>query len=104
MQCYMYVSSLRSRMPLIVKRMLVSRIYFNPKGGRPGIISPKGVDITHEQFPADWFEGLRPEQYRGRKYTIPINKYGVKAGQNQAQWEEKGWIKPELDPRGWFHW
>lgn len=18
--------------------------------------------------------------------------------------EEKGWIKPELDPRGWFHW
>ncbi|CAK0783705.1 hypothetical protein CVIRNUC_006904 [Coccomyxa viridis] len=79
-------------------------IYFNPKGGRPGILSPKGVDIDHKEFPADWFEGLRPEQYIGRRYNVELNKYKVKAGQNQAQWEEKGWIKPEYDPRGWFHW
>ena len=25
-------------------------------------------------------------------------------GPNGARREEKGWIKPELDPRGWFHW
>ena len=36
---------------------------------------------------ADWFEGLRPEQYIGRRYNIELNKYKVKAGQNQAQWE-----------------
>ena len=94
------------------------------------------MDIDHKEFPADWFEGLAPEKYRGRKYTTAHNKYGVRhvvlehrlhvrggavgcehsmpkipcmffqvnAGQNQAAWEEKGWIKPELDPRGWFHW
>ena len=36
---------------------------------------------------ADWFEGLRPEQYIGRRYNVELNKYKVKAGQNQAQWE-----------------
>ena len=28
----------------------------------------------------------------------------VNAGQNQTAWEQKGWIKPDLDPRGWFQW
>ena len=32
-----------------------------------------------------------------------MNKYGVKAGQDQAEWERKGWINPQ-DPRGWFQW
>ncbi|KAK9915511.1 hypothetical protein WJX75_000077 [Coccomyxa subellipsoidea] len=79
-------------------------IYFHPRGGRAGIISPKGVAIDHKEFPADWFEGLEPDMYRGRKYRTELNKYKVNAGQNQAAWEEKGWIKPELDPRGWFQW
>ena len=56
-----------------------NRIYFNGKGGRPGIISPKGVAIDHNEFPADWFEGLRPEQYRGRRYDKSLNKYGVRS-------------------------
>jgi hypothetical protein len=38
-----------------------------------------------------------------RKYDIQLNKYKVKAGQDQAFWESKGWIH-EQDPRGWFHW
>ncbi len=80
------------------------RIYFNPKGGRAGIISPKGVKIDHAEFPAEWFAGLPADSYRGRRYDKAINKYGVNAGQNQAAWESKGWIKPELDPRGWFQW
>lgn len=62
-------------------------IYFNPRGGRPGIISPKGVDIDHKEFPADWFEGLEPDMYRGRKYRTEVNKYKVNAGQNQTAWE-----------------
>jgi hypothetical protein len=71
-----------------MSKLVVSRsIYFNPKGGRPGIVSPKGVDITHDEFPVDWFEGLPADMYRGRKYRTAMNKYGVKAGENQAFWE-----------------
>ena len=51
--------------------------YFNPRGGRPGIYGPS-VDVTHEEFPADWFEGLADDQYRGRRYEIPRNKYRVR--------------------------
>jgi hypothetical protein len=144
----------------------VRSIYFNPKGGRPGIWGPS-VDIDPKEFPADWFEGLPDKMYQARRYDTKTNKYGVKAGQPQAAWcarlatgwlirngasrrrlsaaracvhvclltawarlsavrtvgrwrwgaplrgltagallsrEEKGWIKRELDPRGWFHW
>lgn len=52
------------------------RIYFNPVGGKPGILGST-VDITHEEFPPDWFEGLPPKAYRARTYTIGNNKYGV---------------------------
>lgn len=41
--------------------------------------------------------------FRSRRYNVPTNKYGVKAGQDQKFWEEHGWIN-EQDPRGWFHW
>lgn len=76
-------------------------IYFNPRGGKPGL--KPSVDVTHTEFPAAWFEGLAPGAYRGRTYTVARNKYGVKAGQDQAFWEGKGWIR-EQDPRGWFQW
>lgn len=78
-------------------------IYFNPIGGRPGIISPQGVDIDPSEFPADWFEGLEDDMYKARRYIAERNKYKVKAGQNQADWEKSGWIAAQ-DPRGWFHW
>lgn len=77
--------------------------YFNPCGGRPGILNPKGVDINHKEFPASWFAGLPESMYISRKYNIPTNKHGVNAGQDQAAWERSGWIIPQ-DPRGWFHW
>ncbi|KAI7837977.1 hypothetical protein COHA_008280, partial [Chlorella ohadii] len=75
-------------------------IYFNPVGGKPGILG-KRVDVNHEEFPADWFAGLPKKQYAARIYTFSTNKYGVKAGQDQAFWEDKGWIDKQ-DPRGWF--
>ena len=77
--------------------------YFHPRGGKPGILG-RTVDVTHKEFPSTWFDGLRMEEYAGRRYrTAEINKYGVKAGQDQAEWERKGWIIPQ-DPRGWFQW
>jgi hypothetical protein len=77
-------------------------IYFNPRGGRPGILSPS-VNISHKEFPADWFEGLSPNAYRGKVYDKSANMYGVNSGKNQAYWESMGWIHP-ADPRGWFQW
>lgn len=52
-------------------------IYFNPRGGRPGIYGST-VDVTHEEFPVDWFEGLPPEAFRGRRYDTRRNKYRVR--------------------------
>jgi hypothetical protein len=78
-------------------------IYFNPVGGKPGIHG-RVVDIDPTEFPAPWFEGLPTVAYAGRRYDVTKNCYGVKAGQDQAFWEEKGWIRRDLDPRGWFHW
>ena len=75
--------------------------YFHPRGGKQGIRGP--CNITHEEFPKDWFAGLKPDQYRSRRYDKDRNKYGVVAGQDQAYWEEHGWIIPQ-DPRGWFQW
>lgn len=53
------------------------RIYFNPKGGKPGILGPS-VDITHTEFPQAWFAGLKPKAYRARVYTVGTNKYAVR--------------------------
>ena len=77
--------------------------YFNPRGGKKGILGPS-VDIDHREFPASWFDGVPERLYLSRRYNVPTNKYGVKAGQDQAFWEEKGWILAAVDPRGWFQW
>jgi hypothetical protein len=78
-------------------------IYFNPIGGKAGVYG-RVVDIDPAEFPAAWFEGLPLESYAARRYDVRKNAYGVKAGQDQAYWESKGWIRRDLDPRGWFHW
>lgn len=79
-------------------------IYFNPFGGKKGIIKYKnGVPIDANEFPASWFEGLADRWYKGRRYDKAVNKYGVVAGQDQAYWEEKGWMCGP-DKRGWFQW
>lgn len=75
--------------------------YFHPRGGKPGIRGPCAIDP--KEFPKDWFEGLDQTMFASRRYNIPTNLYGVKAGQTQTYWEESGWIDPR-DPRGWFQW
>ena len=59
--------------------MLARSIYFNPRGGRPGVISPQGVDIDAAEFPGDWFEGLHEDQYKARRYVNDRNKYKVRS-------------------------
>eukprot|EP00192_Tetraselmis_astigmatica_P025622 CAMPEP_0117689186 /NCGR_PEP_ID=MMETSP0804-20121206/24323_1 /TAXON_ID=1074897 /ORGANISM="Tetraselmis astigmatica, Strain CCMP880" /LENGTH=261 /DNA_ID=CAMNT_0005501877 /DNA_START=115 /DNA_END=898 /DNA_ORIENTATION=+ len=64
--------------------------YFNPKGGKAGIFG-RTVAISHEEFPQKWFGGLPVHMYTNRRYDISLNRYKVKAGQDQAFWESKGW-------------
>ena len=72
----------------VIRRGSFGGCYFNPRGGRPGKLHPKGIPgVTHTEFPPEWFAGLSPALYASRKYEIKTNAYGVNAGQNQAAWE-----------------
>lgn len=57
--------------------MCFCSIYFNPKGGRPGIISPQGIDIDPSEFPSEWFDGLEDDMYKARRYNVERNKHKV---------------------------
>ena len=70
-------------------------IYFNS--------SNELIDINSNEFPIDWFEGLKEYQYQSAKYNKKVNLFKIKSGLSQEEWEEKGWIHPQ-DPRGWFQW
>jgi len=84
-------------------------IYFNPKGGKPGVKYPrnkfpKGIPgVTIDEFPSEWFAGVPKELYASRRYDASRNCYGVKSGLDQVGWETSGWIN-ECDPRGWTQW
>ena len=85
-----------------IQKGIFGGIYFNPRGGKPGILGAS-VQIDHKEFPKDWFEGLNKSMYCARRYDRNVNKYKVVAGSDQAAWESKGWIHKQ-DPRGWFQW
>lgn len=84
-------------------------IYFNPKGGKPGVLYPrskfpKGIPgVSIDEFPKEWFAGVPKELYLSRRYSTAHNCYGVKSGLDQAGWESSGWIN-QCDPRGWTQW
>ena len=59
--------------------------------------------MTHSEYPKEWFAGLGRTRTARVGYVHTRNKYRVKAGQDQAFWEEHGWIIDQ-DPRGWFQW
>jgi len=84
-------------------------IYFNPKGGKPGIryprsTYPKGIPgVSIDEFPPEWFTGVPVELFLSRRYSAAHNCYRVKSGLDQAGWESSGWIN-DVDPRGWTQW
>tara|TARA_B100001250_G_scaffold140867_1_gene120572 strand:+ start:316 stop:819 length:504 start_codon:yes stop_codon:yes gene_type:complete len=59
--------------------------------------------VDYNIFPKDWFDGLTKDYYLSSKYNKDINFFKIKSGQNQQEWEKKGWIHKD-DPRGWFEW
>lgn len=85
-----------------VKKGIFGGCYFNPRGGKAGLFG-RDVDVGTDEFPSAWFAGVDTGLYASRRYVVPTNCYAVKAGQDQAFWEGKGWIHAQ-DPRGWFQW
>ena len=83
-----------------IRKGIFGGCYFNPRGGKPGIFG-RDVEVSHEEFPAAWFEGVAPCRYMSRRYNVPTNCHRVKSGFGQKEWESKGWIHVQ-DPRGWF--
>lgn len=59
--------------------------------------------INYKDFPSNWFEDLPLRYYTSNRYCKEVNHFGVKAGQSQKVWEDRGWINKD-DPRGWFEW
>lgn len=85
-----------------IRKGIFGGCYFHKSGGKPGIFG-REVAVSHEEFPAAWFEGVPRSLYASRKYHVPTNCYGKKSGFGQREWESKGWIHAQ-DPRGWFQW
>jgi len=79
----------------IIKMGSFGGIYFNS--------SKTNIDIDYKEFPSDWFSDVPKKFYLSDKYNKNINFFKIKSGQNQYEWEKKGWIHPQ-DPRGWFQW
>ncbi|CAO1636816.1 unnamed protein product [Parajaminaea phylloscopi] len=75
---------------------------------RPHFSSVLQRDLDPEQelaeLPQEWLRGIdREKMLTSEDYNMSINRYGKKAGQSLAEWEQAGWIVP-ADPRGWFQW
>ena len=85
-----------------IRRGIFGGCYFNPRGGKPGIFGSE-VAVSHSEFPSAWFEGVDESMYISRRYRVSTNRYGVKSGFGQREWESKGWMHVQ-DPRGWFQW
>jgi len=56
-----------------------------------------------DEFPKDWFQGLKQSQLRSKTYHNEVNRWGVKCGGSLGMWESSGWIAA-IDPYGWFQW
>jgi len=51
-------------------------------------------------LPAKWFAKAK----LSKEYDVKFNYFEVKASQPLQVWIDKGWIRAEYDPRGWFQW
>ena len=65
-----------------------------------GVFGGKYMTDCRDEFPADWFAGVRLCHER---HDPALNFFGVNASQPLSVWRAKGWICEE-DPRGWFQW
>ncbi len=51
-------------------------------------------------LPDSWYAKAK----LSKVYDAKLNYFGVRASLPRKVWLEKGWIREEYDPRGWFQW
>lgn len=68
---------------------------------RAGIFGGNYFGSVPDEFPKDWFAGVRLSQ-TGTAHA-ELNFFKVNASQPLQVWQQKGWIYFE-DPKGWFLW
>ncbi len=68
---------------------------------RMGVFDGAYFDGVPREFPVSWFAHAKIAD------TAPdsaLNFFGVHASLSREEWERRGWIAHEHDPRGWFQW
>lgn len=66
-----------------------------------GVFGGHYMTDCRDEFPESWFTQAKLSPTGSDK---SLNYFGVKASQSLEEWQRKGWINEEHDPRGWFQW
>ncbi|MDG1949694.1 MAG: hypothetical protein P8J32_02625 [bacterium] len=66
-----------------------------------GVFGGHYMTDCQNEFPKSWFVRAKLSPSGSDR---SLNYFGVHASQSLAQWQQKGWINEEHDPRGWFQW
>lgn len=66
-----------------------------------GVFGGKYMTDCRDEFPASWFENAKLCHER---HDPELNYFSINASQSLQEWERKGWINHDHDPRGWFQW
>lgn len=66
-----------------------------------GIFGGKYMNDSKKEFPKTWFTRAKLSEDKPDKN---LNFFKINASQSLKEWEKKGWINKEHDPRGWFQW
>lgn len=66
-----------------------------------GVFGGKYMTDCQKEFPKSWFIKAKLANGVANK---KLNYFKVSASQPLKEWERKGWINKQHDPRGWFQW
>lgn len=66
-----------------------------------GIFGGKYMTDCQKEFPKTWFTKAKLAKGVADKN---LNYFKVSASQPLKEWERKGWVNKQHDPRGWFQW
>lgn len=71
-----------------------------PEMLRMGVFGGEYFADKPGDLPSTWFKDVKLNP----NYDSNLNFFRIKASQPRQVWLDKGWIREEYDPRGWFQW
>lgn len=66
-----------------------------------GVFGGKYITDCKKEFPGSWFKRAKLNH---EHHDPKLNYFKINASQPLSEWERKGWINKQHDPRGWFQW